>query len=79
MTTRETCRRTPTAARTPPSAGRARAVPNKPRPENPHRMVRVEDKLWAEAEAACAKLGTTRAEVMRDALRRAVRKVAKQS
>ena len=48
-------------------------MPNKPRPENRHRMVRVEDDLWAAAKAACDKLGTTRAEVMREALRQAVR------
>lgn len=48
-------------------------MPNKPRPENRHRMVRVEDELWAAAKAACDQLGTTRAEVMREALRQAVR------
>lgn len=32
-------------------------------------MVRVEDDLWAAAKIACDKLGTTRAEVMREALR----------
>lgn len=47
-------------------------MPNKPRPENRHRMVRVEDDLWEAAREACDKLGTTRAEVMRDALRAAV-------
>ena len=47
-------------------------MPNKPRPENRHRMVRVEDDLWAAAKTACDKLGTTRAEVMREALRRVV-------
>jgi hypothetical protein len=36
-------------------------------------MVRVEDDLWAAAAEACVKLGTTRAEVMREALRQAVR------
>jgi antitoxin component of RelBE/YafQ-DinJ toxin-antitoxin module len=36
-------------------------------------MVRVEDDLWTAAKEACAKLGTTRAEVMREALRKAVR------
>jgi len=49
-------------------------MPNKPRPDNPHRMVRVEDDLWAAAAEACTALGTTRAEVMRAALRAAVRK-----
>jgi hypothetical protein len=48
-------------------------MPNKPRPENRHRMVRVEDDLWTAAKEACVKLGTTRAEVMREALRQAVR------
>jgi antitoxin component of RelBE/YafQ-DinJ toxin-antitoxin module len=36
-------------------------------------MVRVEDDLWTAAKEACVKLGTTRAEVMREALRQAVR------
>lgn len=49
-------------------------MPNKPRPENRHRMVRVEDELWEAAKEACAALGTTRAEVMREALRRVVKK-----
>lgn len=48
-------------------------MPNKPRPENRHRMVRVEDELWEAAKVACAKLGTTRAEVMRAALRQVVK------
>lgn len=48
-------------------------MPNKPRPENRHRMVRVEDELWEASAEACAKLGTTRAEVMREALRQAVK------
>jgi hypothetical protein len=47
-------------------------MPNKPRPENRHRMVRVEDELWEASKEACDQLGTTRAEVMREALRRAV-------
>lgn len=46
--------------------------PNAPRPENRHRMVRVEDELWEDAREACDKLGTTRAEVMRMALREIV-------
>lgn len=47
-------------------------MPNKPRPENRHRMVRVEDELW-EASAKAAKAeATTRAEVMREALRELV-------
>lgn len=44
-------------------------MPNKPRPENRHRMVRVEDELWEAAGKVCAELGTTRSEVMRQALR----------
>lgn len=47
-------------------------MPNKPRPENRHREVRVEDELWRESKRACDHLGTTRAEVMRHALRKAV-------
>lgn len=48
-------------------------MPNAPREDNPHRSIRVEDDLWRSAGRACAKLGTTRADVMREALRRAVR------
>lgn len=44
-------------------------MPNKPRPENRHRMVRVEDDLWEAAREAADAEGTTRAEVMREALR----------
>ena len=40
----------------------------KGRPENRHRMVRVEDDLWAAAGEAAAAEGTTRSEVMRAAL-----------
>lgn len=47
-------------------------MPNQPRANNRHRMVRVEDDLWAAAKTACDQLGTTRAEVMREALRRVV-------
>lgn len=54
-------------------------MPNKPRPENRHRMVRVEDELWEAARIACAKLGTTRAAVMREALRQAVSDAASAS
>lgn len=35
-------------------------------------MVRVEDGLWEAAKLAAAELGTTRAEVMRQALRELV-------
>lgn len=47
-------------------------MPNQPRPENRHRMVRVEDELWEAARIAAATEGTTRAEVMREALRQLV-------
>lgn len=50
-------------------------MPNKPRPENRHRMVRVEDELWEASRRACDELGTTRAEVMRAALRQVVKDV----
>lgn len=49
-----------------------RLVPNQPRPDNPHRSVRVEDDLWEAARIACAQLGTTRGDVMRQALRDAI-------
>lgn len=52
---------------------------NQPRPENRHRMVRVEDDLWAAAKTACDRLGTTRAEVMREALRQVVMRAEKES
>lgn len=45
---------------------------NRPRADNPHRSVRVEDDLWRAAEVAAAKEGTTRGEVMREALRELV-------
>lgn len=44
-------------------------MPNKPRPENRHRMVRVEDELWEAAKQAAAEAGTTVSVVIRDALR----------
>ena len=47
-------------------------MPNKPRPENRHRMVRVEDDLWEAARVAAEAEETTRAEVMRQALRELV-------
>lgn len=52
-------------------------MPNKPRPENRHRMVRVEDELWEAARVAAEAEGTTRAEVMREALRALVKRAAK--
>ena len=45
---------------------------NQPRADNPHRSVRVEDELWGPAEQAAAAEGTTRGEVMRQALRELV-------
>lgn len=41
---------------------------NQPRFDNPHRSVRVEDDLWRKAEVAARAEGTTRGEVMRQAL-----------
>lgn len=49
-------------------------MPNKPRPENRHRMVRVENELWEAAREAADQLDTTRAEVMREALRDLVKR-----
>lgn len=49
-------------------------MPNQPRPENPARQVRVEDDLWHAAGDAADTLGTTRSEVVREALRRLVAK-----
>jgi predicted transcriptional regulator len=45
---------------------------NAPRADNPHRSVRVEDDLWDAARIAAAAEGTTRGEVMREALRELV-------
>jgi predicted transcriptional regulator len=42
---------------------------NQPRVDNPHRSVRVEDDLWEAARIAAAAEGTTRGDVMRQALR----------
>lgn len=44
-------------------------MPNKPRSDNPHRSVRVEDDLWESARIAAANEGTTRGDIMRQALR----------
>lgn len=41
---------------------------NQPRPSNPHRSVRVETELWEPAAVAAAAEGTTRGQVMREAL-----------
>ena len=42
---------------------------NQPRADNPHRSVRVEDDLWEAAKEAAYQEGTTRGDVMREALR----------
>lgn len=42
---------------------------NQPRADNPHRSVRVEDALWQSAKVAADEEGTTRGDVMREALR----------
>lgn len=46
--------------------------PNAPRPENRHRMVRVEESLWTAAMTKAKANGTTVSAVIRDALRRFV-------
>jgi hypothetical protein len=43
-------------------------MPNQPRADNPHRSVRVEGDLWEAARIAAAAEGTTRGDVMRQAL-----------
>lgn len=52
-------------------------MPNKPRPENRHRMVRVEDDLWDAAKKAAKGEGTTVSAVVRAALRRYVESVSR--
>lgn len=47
-------------------------MPNSPRPDNRHRMVRVEDELWGAAKTTAADQGTTVSAVIREALRRFV-------
>lgn len=47
-------------------------MPNKPRPENRHRMVRVEDDLWNAAKEAAEANGTTVSTIIRAALQRYV-------
>jgi antitoxin component of RelBE/YafQ-DinJ toxin-antitoxin module len=49
-------------------------MPNKPRPENRHRMVRVEDELWEAAKDAAEANGTTVSAVIRAALVRYVKR-----
>jgi len=43
-------------------------MPNKPRPTNPHRAVRVEDHLWNAAKAKAESEGTKVSIVIRAAL-----------
>lgn len=50
---------------------------NQPRADNPHRSVRVEDALWEAARVAAAQEGTTRGDVMREALRELVARHAR--
>lgn len=49
---------------------------NQPRADNPHRSVRVEDGLWEAAKEAATIEGTTRGDVMREALRELVERHA---
>jgi predicted transcriptional regulator len=49
-------------------------MPNQPRAGNPARAVRVEDELWNAAKAIAAERGESLSDVMRDALRRYVRR-----
>lgn len=44
-------------------------MPNAPRANNRHRMVRVEDELWEAAKARAVDEGTTVSAVIREALR----------
>lgn len=44
-------------------------MPNKPRPDNPVRPVRVENDLWQAAKTTAANQGTTVSAVIREALR----------
>ena len=48
-------------------------MPNKPRPENPARPVRIEDGLWAEVRALAAEDGVKASEIVREAVRRYVK------
>lgn len=47
-------------------------MPNQPRANNRHRMVRVEDDLWEAAKTAAHENGTTVSAVIREALRQYV-------
>ena len=48
-------------------------MPNKPRANNPHRSVRVENDLWQAAGEVAKEQGTTRAAIIQEALRQYVR------
>ena len=48
-------------------------MPDKPRPENPARAVRVEDELWQAAQKRARERGETVSDVIRRALKRYVR------
>ncbi len=48
-------------------------MPNKPRPDNPARSVRVPDDLWQAAKDRAAERGETVTDVLVRALRRYVR------
>lgn len=47
-------------------------MPNKPRPDNPARPVRIENTIWAEVQAIAATDETNPSEVVREAVRRYV-------
>jgi hypothetical protein len=48
-------------------------MPNKPRPENPARAIRVEDALWKAAQKRAAERGETVSEAIRRFLERYTR------
>ena len=48
-------------------------MPNKPRPENPARPVRIEDGLWSAVRAIAEEDGTSPSEVVREAVKRYVK------
>lgn len=48
-------------------------MPNKPRPDNRARPVRVEDALWAEVQTIATEDDVSASEVVREALRRYVK------
>lgn len=44
-------------------------MPNRPRPENPARPVRIDDSLWARVKAIAEEDETTASAVVREAVR----------